>query len=105
MRYKLEITETCLSLLERITDKRIQLTILDKIEGLNVDPDKKGKPLVKELSGFRSMHVSGRYRAIFKIEKELDIVLIVAAGIRKEGDQKDIYKLAKKLLKLGLIDH
>jgi mRNA interferase RelE/StbE len=103
--YKLEITETCLSLLEQITDKRIQLTILDKIEGLNVDPEKQGKPLVKELSGFRSMHVSGRYRVIFKIEKELNIVLIVAAGIRKEGDQKDIYKLAKKLLKLGLIDH
>ena len=104
MTYKLEITETCLSLLEQITDKRIKLTILDKIEGLNVDPEKQGKPLVKELAGFRSIHASGRYRLIFKIEKDLDIVWIVAAGIRKEGYQKDIYKHAKKLLKLGLID-
>jgi len=102
--YKLEITETCLSLLEKITDKRIQSAILDKIEGLAIDPEKQGKRLVKELAGFRSMHASGRYRVIFKIEEDPDVVWIVATGIRKEGDQKDIYKLAKKLLKLGLID-
>jgi mRNA interferase RelE/StbE len=102
--YKIKITETCLSLLESITDKRIQSTILGKIEGLGIDPEKQGKSLVKELAGFRSVHVAGRYRIIFKIEKDPDVVWIVAAGIRKEGDQKDIYKLAKKLLKLGLID-
>jgi len=101
---KLQITETCLSLLEKISDKRIQSTILNKIEGLAIDPEKQGKGLVKELAGFSSMHASGRYRVIFKIEKDPDVVWIVAAGMRKEGDQKDIYKLAKKLLKLGLID-
>jgi len=103
--YKLKITETCLSLLEKITDKRIQSAILDKIEGLGIDPEKQGKALVKELAGFRSIHASGRYRIIFKIEKDPYVVWVVAAGIRKEGDQKDIYKLAKKLLKLGLIDY
>ena len=105
MTYKLKITETCLSLLEKITDKRIQSAILDKIEGLGIDPEKQGKALVKELAGFRSIHASGRYRIIFKIEKDPYVVWVVAAGIRKEGDQKDIYKLAKKLLKLGLIDY
>ena len=104
MNYKIKITETCLSLLEKITDKRIQSSILEKIEGLAIDPEKQGKALVKEMAGFRSIHASGRYRIIFKIEKDLDVVWIVATGIRKEGDQKDIYKLAKKLLKLGLID-
>ena len=105
MTYKVKITETCLSLLEKITDKRIQSAILDKIEGLGIDPEKQGKSLVKELVGFRSIHASGRYRIIFEIGKDPNVVWIVAAGIRKEGDQKDIYKLAKKLLKLGLIDH
>ena len=104
MTYKLKITETCLSLLEKMTDKRIRSLILDGIEGLGIDPEKQGKALVKELAGFRSIHAGGRYRIIFKIEKDPDVVWIVAAGIRKEGDQKDIYKLAKKLLKLGLID-
>ena len=104
MTYKLKITETCLSLFEKMTDKRIRSLILDRIEGLGIDPEKQGKALVKELAGFRSIHAGGRYRIIFKIEKDPDVIWIVAAGIRKEGDQKDIYKLAKKLLKLGLID-
>ena len=105
MTYRLKITETCLSFLEKIADKRIQSAILDKIEGLAIDPEKQGKALVKEMAGFRSIHASGRYRVIFKIENDSNVVYIVAAGIRKEGDQKDIYKLAKKLLRLGLIDH
>ena len=105
MNYKLEIAETCLSLLEKIPDKRILSAILEKIEGPAVDPEKQGKALVKEMAAFRSIHASGRYRVIFKIEKGPDVVWIVAAGIRKEGDEKDIYKLAKKLLKLGLIDY
>ena len=105
MTYRLKITETCLLFLEKIADKRIQSAILDKIEGLAIDPEKQGKALVKEMAGFRSIDASGRYRVIFKIEKDSNVVYIVAAGIRKEGDQKDIYKLAKKLLRLGLIDH
>jgi hypothetical protein len=32
------------------------------------------------------------------------LVLIVALGMRKEGDKKDIYELAKKLKQLGLLD-
>jgi hypothetical protein len=32
------------------------------------------------------------------------IVLIVAIGIRKEGDKKEVYALAQKLARLGLLD-
>jgi len=32
------------------------------------------------------------------------IIHVLAAGIRKEGDKKDIYNIAKKLLNEGLID-
>jgi hypothetical protein len=32
------------------------------------------------------------------------VVVIVAAGIRKGGHKKDIYQLAKKLLKLKLVE-
>jgi hypothetical protein len=32
------------------------------------------------------------------------IVYVLAAGIREEGDKKDIYKIAKKLLNAGLLD-
>jgi mRNA interferase RelE/StbE len=71
---------------------------------LSAEPDKQGKMLVKELSGFRSIHTAGRYRIIYKVEKQTVIVYILAAGIREQGDKKDIYQITKKLLKAGLLD-
>lgn len=105
MTYTLEITEVCLSQIEKISDKKIQSTIINRIETLKTDPEKQGKPLTKKLAGLRSIHVAGRYRIIYKIDKGSTVVWIITAGIRKEGDQKDIYKIAKKLLKLGLLEH
>jgi hypothetical protein len=32
------------------------------------------------------------------------LVLVVMLGIRKEGDKKDVYALAKKLERFGLLD-
>jgi hypothetical protein len=32
------------------------------------------------------------------------IIYILAVGIRKQGDKKDIYKITRKLLKAGLLD-
>ena len=104
MTFRVELTDVCLSLLERIPDKKIQSTIMDRIEALRADPEKQGKALVKKLAGFRSKHVAGRYRVIHKIDEDRSIVWVVTVGIRKEGDQKDIYKIAKRLLKLGLLD-
>ena len=93
------------SFIQKISDRKLQSTIIDRIETLKTDPEKQGKALVKKLAGFRSIHVAGRYRIIYKIDQDSDSVWIVAAGIRKEGDQKDIYRIAKRLLKLGLLDH
>lgn len=103
MKYKILLTETCLSLLEKISDKKLQRTILTRIERLSDDPDKQGKMLTKELSGFRSIHAAGRYRVIYKMDKHTVIVYILATGIRKQGDKKDIYKITKKLLQAGLL--
>lgn len=104
MRYRILITETCISLIKKLSDKKIQRTILDRIDQLSEEPDKQGKYLVQDLSGFRSVHAAGRYRIIYKIDKKTVIVYVLAAGIRKEGDKKDIYKVAKKLLNAGLLD-
>ena len=104
MRYRILITETCISLIKKLSDKKIQRTILDLIDQLSEEPDKQGKYLVQDLSGFRSVHAAGRYRIIYKIDKKTVIVYVLAAGIRKEGDKKDIYKVAKKLLNAGLLD-
>ena len=85
-------------------DKKIQRTILDRIKNLSDEPDKQVKRLVKDLSGFHSIHAAGRYRIIYKVDKQTVIVYVLAAGIRKEGDKKDIYRIAKKLLNAGLLD-
>ena len=105
MIYKVRITEVCLSLIEKIPDKRIQSKIIDRIEGLKKDPEKQGKRLVQRLSGFQSVHVAGRYRILYEVDEDSRAVWALAAGIRKEGDQKDIYKIAQKLLNLGLLNH
>ncbi|MBW2171597.1 MAG: type II toxin-antitoxin system RelE/ParE family toxin [Deltaproteobacteria bacterium] len=90
--------------MKRIRNKEIQRTILDRIQKLSDEPDKQGKKLVKDLSGFRSTHATGRYRIIYKTDKQSVIVYVLATGIRKEGDKKDIYKIAKKLLNARLLD-
>jgi len=104
LKYKILITDTCLALIEKIPDKKIRRTILKRIEGLSEEPDKQGKMLLKDLSGFRSIHAAGRYRIIYKVDKQTVIIYILAAGIRKQGDKKDIYNIAKKLLDAGLLD-
>ena len=103
--WKIVITPTALKMIKGISDARIRSRIAEVIDRLAEDPDRQGKPLVAELSGFRSIRAAGqRYRIIYKIIKKQVVVVIVAAGIRKEGHKKDIYQLAKKLLKLKLVE-
>ncbi|MBZ5537093.1 MAG: hypothetical protein LAO31_14155 [Acidobacteriia bacterium] len=66
-----------------------------------VDPEKQGKPLVEELAGYRSLRAVGqRYRIIYRVDRSL----VIAVGIRKAGSQRDIYSLAKKLIRLRLVE-
>ena len=91
-------------MLEAIQDRRIREKIRDRIDGLAEEPEKQGKPLTGELAGFRSLRAVGqRYRIIYRIEEGKVLVLVMAMGIRKEGSGKDIYALARKLLRLRLL--
>ena len=91
-------------MLEAIQDRRIRDKIRDRIDGLAQEPEKQGKPLTGELTGYRSLRAVGqRYRVIYRIEEGKVLVLLMALGIRKEGSGKDIYVLAQKLLRLRLL--
>jgi len=91
-------------MLEEISDRRIRERIAERIDALKENPGQIGKPLVGDLATYRSLRAAGqRYRIIYRIEKQRVIVFVVALGIRKQGDKRDIYALAKKLLKLRLI--
>lgn len=104
MTYRIEITPAALQALAAVADRRIQEKIRDRIDGLTHDPDKQGKPLTGELAGYRSLRAVGqRYRVIYRVERQRIVVLVVALGLRKEGDRRDVYALAKKLLRLRLL--
>lgn len=87
--------------------------MLEKADALSAcdDPQKAHKALVGPLRGYHGI-TYGRYRAIYRTEEEKlsggdvwvhIVVCFVAAGIRREGDKTDIYALALRLARLGLL--
>jgi mRNA interferase RelE/StbE len=95
--YEIVLSDPATKLLRNIKDRREQQVLLARLEKLKVEPDKQGKALSEELSGYRSVRAVGqRYRIIYRVEDER--VLIIALGRRKEGDKQDIYALTLKLL-------
>jgi mRNA interferase RelE/StbE len=105
MIYRIVIQPTAFKLLQEITDRRIRQKISDRIDKLTESPELQGKPLLGELDGFYSVRAVGqRYRILYTIEQNQVTVTVVALGIRKDGSKQDVYTLAKKLLRLGLIE-
>ena len=103
--YRIVIQPTAFKLLKEISDHRIRQKISDRIDKLRESPEIQGKPLLGELDGYYSVRAVGqRYRIIYAIEQAQVTVMIVALGIRKDGSKQDVYALAKKLLRLGLLD-
>ena len=97
-------TETALRLVEAVADQRIRRLISQRVDQLAESPEQQGKPLVGELTGFRSVRAVGqRYRIVYRVERREIAVLIVAVGRRRSGDKTDIYELARKLLRQGLL--
>lgn len=102
MVYTVRWAEQAERMLAAISDRRVRRLIYDRAARLADDPEKQGKPLTNELSGYRSLRAAGqRYRIIYRIEKDTVLVLIVAVGLRAEGSRKDIYARAEKLLRQG----
>jgi len=102
--YTIAWTETALKLAEAIPDQRVRRLISQRADQLAKSPEQQGKPLVAELAGFRTVRAVGqRYRIVYRVERREVVVVIVAVGRRKAGGKTDIYELAKKLLRLGLL--
>ena len=102
--YTIKWTETALKHTEAIPDQRVKRLITQRVDQLATSPEQQGKPLVGELTGFRSIRAVGqRYRVLYRVVRREVVVVIVAVGRRKQGDRSDIYELARKLLKQGLL--
>jgi mRNA interferase RelE/StbE len=100
--YEIRFTPTAMQMLRDIKDQRIQKQIAETVKRLAHDPDKQGKPLYDALLGYRSLRVVGqRYRVVYAITQPTTVV-VVAIGIRKEGDKRDVYNLATRIVRLAL---
>ena len=105
MKYLITIQPTALKMLRNIADTRVRQKLVERIDRLADAPLSIGKPLIKDLSGYRSVRAVGqRYRIIYSVQEAAKTVSVIAIGIRKEGDRADIYALAQRLVRLGLAE-
>jgi mRNA interferase RelE/StbE len=104
MRYKVKLSRTAADYLRQVQEPA-RTQIKNKLKDLEESPDQRGFPLLGPLKGFRDIRAAGqRYRIIYKVENETLVVIAVHIGIRKEGDQNDVYTLAKKILNARLTE-
>lgn len=103
MTYGIVISPRAQGMLEAIAD-RSREKLASTIDSLQSDPELRGKPLDDDLAGYRSVRAVGqRYRIIYRVERSEAVVVVVAAGIRKEESREDVYRVAAKLIRLGLL--
>jgi mRNA interferase RelE/StbE len=101
--YAIRWTETALGMVEAIQDRRTRATVFRRVGELAKAPEL-GKPLTGELGDYRSLRAVGqRYRILYRVQRDQITVLVVAVGLRREGDRADIYRLAQKLVRQGLL--
>jgi mRNA interferase RelE/StbE len=103
--WAIALTPTAQRMLEAITDRRVRRKVRERIDGLAHDPEQQGKPLLGELAGYRTLWAVGqRYRIIYRVNRGQVLVVVVAVGIRKDAHHEDVYALARKLLRLRLLE-
>ena len=101
--YTIKLTQIAAEFIAKL-DNKSQQQVLQKIEVLKEYPLKVGKPLKGNLQDYRSIRAVGqRYRIIYQVKETEVEVIVVAVGIRRDGDKKNnIYELMKKYVKIGL---
>ena len=102
--YKIRITKIAAETIKSL-DSKTQKKIIGRIDELGKNPSQLGKQLKGPLKELRSLRAVGqRYRVIYRILENEIVVVIVAVGLRKEGDKKDIYELMKKYIRTGMLN-
>ncbi|MBI3795168.1 MAG: type II toxin-antitoxin system RelE/ParE family toxin [Nitrospinae bacterium] len=104
MKYRIVITKVALRCLDAISDLKVRKQVMEKIDSLADEPEKRGKSLTYELAGYLSLRAAGqRYMVIYTVELKEVTVVVVALGIRRGKSKQDIYQLAKKLIMARLV--
>ncbi len=104
MTYRIEITVQAEQMLMSVRDRRIRRLLASRIDRLVDEPEKQGRPLGGLLNGHRSCRAVGqRYRIIYRVDGVNVLITVIALGIRRGGDRDDVYALAERLARLGLL--
>lgn len=103
MAYRVKLTKQAYDNI-RSLERREQVKLQGRLKELGGNPNQLGKYLLGPLKGYKSIHFAGRYRIVYKVKKQEVIVLVVGIGIRREGDNQDIYEHLKKLLRSNLLE-
>jgi mRNA-degrading endonuclease RelE of RelBE toxin-antitoxin system len=69
---------------------------------LGADPEAYGLPLRHPLTNYWK-HEFAQHRVIYRVYRELRIVVVCAVGVRKQGDAADVYKQLEALARTGRV--
>ncbi len=99
MTFKVIVSPLAEADLDAISDVRTRKAIIRKAFDLDTEPDKQGKQLSGDLAAYRVVRAAGqRYRVVYQVATLEGVVTVVIVGIRKEGDKRDVYRVAGKRL-------
>lgn len=103
--FRVRLAERAIDDLRRIGKrygKKTYETIRDQIRDLEFEPDKKGEPLLRNLTGLHSRHYS-RFRIIYCIDAKEFVVLVVGCGYHTNESRNDIYRLIERAIQSGTL--
>lgn len=100
--FRVVVTPEAERLLKKLDSAVFQI-IQNAVRKLKSSPQL-GKPLTGKLKGLLSWKIS-RYRVVYTFSEENKTIVIAGAGIRKEGDKKDVYNLLQRLKSKGLLEN
>ena len=104
MGYTVNVTELAEQSIRAIRDRRTQQAIYRRTLTLGNEPRSQGAALVADLTECRTVRAAGqRYRILYRIIEADFIVVVVFVGIRRQRDRRDVYRLAEKLVRRGLL--
>jgi len=89
--------------LRSVRDRREQRKVYRRALALEDEPLKQGKPLTGTLRGYRSVRAGQRHRILYTVDEGNRVVIVALIGTRKEGDRGDVYRIAERLSRLGLL--
>jgi mRNA interferase RelE/StbE len=98
--YRVRFTAAADEDVAAIRDTRTRSAVVRRAYALRTEPAAQGKPLQKDLKGLYSVRASGqRYRIVYRVQNEAGEVTVLVVGVRKEGDKRDAYQVARRRLR------